>query len=85
VTEERRVVLHVQEDVTPAAVKPVPRDLFATIVKKFMVSDACQSFCKAGSLPVNSSEFSIFPLLFIISVTPIIPKAKRAPRPITTP
>jgi hypothetical protein len=36
-------------------------------------------------LPVNSSEFSMFPRLFKISLTPIMPKANRAPRPTTTP
>ena len=29
--EDRSVVLHVQDDVTPAAVSPVPRDRFATV------------------------------------------------------
>jgi hypothetical protein len=79
VTDDRRVVLHVHDDVTPAAVKPVPRDLFATI-KGEQSHDQDKEI-----LPVNSSEFSTLPRLFMISVTKIIPKAKRAPRPITTP
>ena len=36
-------------------------------------------------LPVNSSEFSTFPRLFMTSEMAIMPKAKSAPRPMTTP
>jgi len=39
VADESRVVLHVQEDVTPAAVRPVPRDLFATEEGEYLVSN----------------------------------------------
>ncbi len=83
--EERRVVLHVHEDVTPAAVRPVPRDRFATVGERLIVREVIFGLSKEYYVPVNSSEFSTFPRLFINSETKIIPKAKRAPRPMTTP